>query len=220
MKPQSKTLSAKQAGTDDIEEGTYRVNEIFYSVQGEGHLSGYPMTFVRFAHCNLRCSVRNVGFDCDTEFESGALMTPEEILTAVADAGAQYDGWILLTGGEPALQIDSHLIDALRGAGYSIAVETNGTVKLTEEIDWICVSPKSADHTLRQRHCNEYKLVRAYGQLLPTEPPIASDFWLVSPAFNADGTLNSKDAAWCVDLVKENPAWRLSLQTHKMIGVR
>lgn len=219
---QSKTLSAERAGTAELSEGEYRINEVFYSIQGEGRLAGTAMAFVRFAHCNLRCSVINAGFDCDTEFETGREMGASLLLQEIADVlpPGGPPGWVLLTGGEPGLQVDHYLIEELKIAGYAIAIETNGTIKLPEGIDWVCVSPKSADHTIKQRTCDEFKMVRAHGQELPEAPPVDAECWVVSPPFSADGALLKRDAEWCVELVKEKPEWRLSLQTHKILAIR
>lgn len=225
---QTGTLTPEQAGLADLEPGTYLVNEIFYSIQGEGVLTGVPMVFVRFSKCNLRCSKGNAGFDCDTEFESGRAMTACEIFEAVALLMPEDSGWVLFTGGEPMLQLDDSLLETFIGeVGFMVAVETNGTIMqsyLMEDHEQvhICVSPKSAWHTLAVRRCTELKMVRQAGQALPEidELPIRAVHYLVSPAFRADGRPDMEAMAWCVDLVKEDPRWRLSLQTHKLVGVR
>lgn len=227
---------------------TYKINEIFYSVQGEGVRSGTANVFVRFSNCNLKCSDsddngpdNNVGFNCDTEFESGVRMTAAEIVQAVKDC-SPFCKWIVLTGGEPALQLDEDLCDALHyGPGYSLAIETNGTIELPRAhqyrglsmtapilemyaIDWICVSPKSAEHTLRQLQAHEVKYVRNAGQALPASRVTALHY-LLSPAFsaiNVNGTssLDMASALRCVELCKLHPIWRLSVQLHKWIRVR
>ncbi len=201
------------------EPGLYRVNEVFYSLQGEGVLAGTPMVFLRFSQCNLRCTIATVGFDCDTEFESGVVLTLEQVLQRVQAENPYGAEWVLFTGGEPALQVDTPLITALHDAGYRLAIETNGTIKLPDGLDWICVSPKTAEHTLRQRYANEVKYVRAYGQALP-EPSIQAEHYLISPAFQPDGTVKREDLEWCIRLVLENPRWRLTMQQHKIWGVR
>jgi 7-carboxy-7-deazaguanine synthase len=197
----------------------YRVNEIFFSVQGEGNLMGTPMVFVRFAECNLRCSISNAGFDCDTEFASYRERTASEIVDEVTSLNPKK-GWILFTGGEPGLQLDDALIQLLRGQGWKLAIETNGTVLLPEGLDWICVSPKTAEHTLRQKRAHELKYVRRSGMALP-QPSISAEHYLISPAFQADGSIRREDLEWCIGLVKQEPeTWRLTLQSHKLLGVR
>jgi 7-carboxy-7-deazaguanine synthase len=199
-------------------DGRYRVNELFYSVQGEGRHAGTMMVFVRFSDCNLRCARSNAGFDCDTEFTSGLAKSASEILDDARRLSPKCR-WLLLTGGEPGLQVDPPLIDAAHGAGYRIAIETNGTVRLPPGIDWITVSPKSAEHTLRQRVASEVKYVRSAGMALP-ETVVRADHHLVSPAFQPDGSVRLEDLDWCLSLIAENPAWLLSLQLHKLIARR
>jgi 7-carboxy-7-deazaguanine synthase len=213
---QRRVLTSRQAGLA-ARPGQYAINEVFRSVQGEGVLAGTVMTFLRFACCNLRCTVRNAGFDCDTDFAPTRVVSRRELLEEVFAAGAS--DWVLFTGGEPGLQLDTALVRALGGAGYRLAAETNGTV-LMPVLDWICVSPKSAISTLRQRTADELKLVRAVGQDLPEDAGVRADHYLVSPAFRADGTLDPATVSWCVGLVTRNPKWRLSVQIHKILGVR
>lgn len=199
--------------------GFYFVNETFFSLQGEGRLAGTPMVFIRFSQCNLRCTTSNAGFDCDTEFASFREISLDELLTEVSRLN-QKKGWILLTGGEPALQVDKALVDRLHSEGWKIAIETNGTIPLPEGIDWICVSPKSAEHTLRQRRADEVKYVRRVGMAIP-QTSIQAQHYLISPAFQPDGSVRPEDLAWCIELVKNNPAqWNLTFQSHKLVGLR
>jgi len=199
--------------------GTYVVNEIFYSLQGEGRKAGTPMVFVRFADCNLRCSLTNAGFNCDTEFMSGRELGVEQILRECEQLNPKK-GWMLLTGGEPGLQLDEGFITEVHRAGWKLAIETNGTVELPAGIDWVCVSPKSAEHTIKQRTANEVKYVRRHGMALP-ETSIAADHYLISPAFQADGTVDRHDLEWCMKLLKENPGtWSLAVQYHKLLHIR
>src|SRR5262245_14105363 len=138
----------------------YHVNEIFYSLQGEGVRSGTANVFVRFSGCNQQCRSETDGFDCETEFVSGRALTVDEIVQSVREE-AGTASWVILTGGEPALQLDRAMIDALHNAGFSLAIETNGSIELPAGIDWITVSPKSAEHTLRQLTAHEVKYVRS-----------------------------------------------------------
>ena len=195
----------------------YLVNEIFYSLQGEGVRAGTPNLFLRLSRCNLACKVETHGFDCDTEFESGRWMTVPEILDEFRLLSEKCD-WVILTGGEPALQVDRELIGALHEAGYKLAIETNGSVELPEGIDWITVSPKVAEHAVRQRKAHEVKYVRGYGQALP-RTTVEAEHYLISPAFG--GTeVDPRTLDWCIRLCKENPPWRLSVQQHKGWQVR
>lgn len=198
---------------------SYLINEIFFSIQGEGKLSGTPMVFVRFSQCNLRCSVYNSGFDCDTEFVGHRELLLADLLSEVESLNPRK-GWLLFTGGEPGLQVNSALVNALQQEGWKLAIETNGTVKLPEGINWICVSPKSADHTIRQRRADEVKYVRAQGMTIPSTT-IKAKHYLISPAFQPDGSIRPQDLQWCVDLVKDNPEkWELTIQYHKILRVR
>src|SRR6185295_857457 len=150
---------------------------------------------------------------CDTEFESGRWMTEGEIVAALRAESTTCE-WVILTGGEPALQVDPPLLDALHAEGYRLAIETNGTFELPPGLDWITVSPKVAEDALRQRRADEVKYVRAAGQPLP-ETVVQADHYLISPAFDGD-RLDPESVAWCIRLVSENPRWRLSMQQHKI----
>lgn len=197
---------------------TYTVNEMFYSLQGEGLRAGTANLFLRFSGCNLTCRKESEGFDCDTEFTSGRKLTSEQIIRELKETAPNAMA-IILTGGEPSLQVDAGLIQLLKAEGYYLAVETNGTQALPDGIDWITVSPKTAEHTLRQLKASEVKYVRAKGQAIP-RPQVEAEHYLISPACQSDGTYLQDDMAWCVALVKENPKWKLSLQTHKLLKVR
>jgi organic radical activating enzyme len=227
-------------------ERTYLVNEIFYSIQGEGMRAGEASVFVRFAKCNMRCTVEPGerspgGFDCDTEFESGRRMTASEIdaeaalsVIDVVDGSELPAGprWIILTGGEPALQVDYPLCLALRSAGWKLAIETNGSIRLPMlpgshedrpdrcefPFDWIVVSPKVAEHAVRQRVADELRYVRGHGQEIPS-PACRATHLLISPAFDGDA-VDQRAVAWCQNLVRRNPGWRLSVQLHKLWRVR
>ena len=196
---------------------TYRINEIFYSLQGEGVRAGEPSLFLRFSGCNETCTIQTHGFDCDTEFVSGRDMTSEEILEVFKELSSDCK-WVILTGGEPALQLDEALITFLKSHGYKLAIETNGSIELPEGLDWITVSPKVAEHAIRQLVADEVKYVRGYGQALP-KTVVKATHKLISPAFNGNG-LDKKTLDWCIKLVEESPQWRLSVQQHKVWSIR
>ena len=125
---------------------------------------------------------------------------------------------MILTGGEPGLQVVREFIDFIHERGWKLAIETNGSVELPKGIDWITVSQKVAEHAIRQKHADEVKYVRGHGQSVP-KTVITADNYLISPAFNGLD-VDLKALEWCIHLVKENPQWRLSLQRHKTWGVR
>lgn len=200
---------------------TYQVVEIYRSLQGEGARAGSVNVFIRLAGCNLTCNgeSREGIYQplCDTDFSGGCKFTLEEL---IAEVQRQAGGcrWVILTGGEPALQIDDDLISALHVAGLRIAIETNGTRELPEGIDWICVSPKTAAHTIKVKVAHEVKYVIPAGHALPRSP-IEAKHYFISPAFDAHG-LSRETLDWCVRLLYENPEWKLSLQQHKIWQLR
>lgn len=199
----------------------YTVKEIFYSLQGEGVRAGTPNVFVRFAGCNLHCSVDKEGFDCDTDFSKGEKMSALQIRALVEHLGKGCKS-VIFTGGEPALQLDQELVDRFpRGDGWYLAIETNGTKVLGVNLDWITVSPKNTD--LHLYWANELKYVVAEGMLPPRmeDPPIVAEHYLLSPAFHpGKGEVNRANLDWCIKLCLANPRWRLSVQQHKAWGIR
>lgn len=200
---------------------TYRINEIFASIQGEGAMIGTPMIFIRFSGCNQKCRKETHGFDCDTEFASWRTLTAEDIRCAVRAVGGLEEevDWAILTGGEPALQVDLDLLTTLKDDGWKIAIETNGSIELPWFIfDWVTVSPKVVEHSIRQKFADEVKYVRGYGQGIP-KPACEATNKILSPAFNGM-ELDEKAVAWCIRLAKENPEWRVIPQMHKLLGIR
>ncbi len=196
---------------------TYKINEWFYSIQGEGVRAGTPSLFLRFSGCNLSCSKEVEGFDCDTEFVSGERWNGEQILSNLRELAPECKS-LILTGGEPSLQLDEALIRLLKSEGYFLAIETNGLREVPAGIDWITVSPKTSEHSLKQLKAHEVKYVRSYGMGIP-QPRIEAEHYLVSPAFEGQ-SIPPKNLEWCIKLVKDNPRWRLSLQTHKFMRIR
>jgi len=201
----------------------YHINDVFFSPQGEGVRAGTMNVFIRFSACNLRCDVEPGpkspgGFACDTEFTSGIPMTGEELLKRAHDL-APTCRWIIFTGGEPSLQLDTRLVELFHDQGYQLAIETNGTRNVDAlGLDWVCLSPKVAEHALKQTTAHEVKYVRAYGQGIP-KTQVEALHYVLSPAFDGDH-VTQETLAWCLQLIREHPQWRLSLQLHKLIGVR
>lgn len=191
-----------------------RVNEIFYSLQGEGRNTGRAAAFVRLSGCNLHCPF------CDTDFSSYTLMTDDGILNAIASFPTRF---VVITGGEPTLQLDSALIALLHSRGYEIAIETNGTRPMPEGIDWITVSPKQpfvgSAGSLVVKRCNELKCVFD-GRTPVDDYGIEADYYYLQPCDTADPERNAAILNACIDYIKRNPRWRLSLQTHKLVGIR
>lgn len=179
-----------------------KINEIFYSLQGEGFHTGTPAVFVRFSGCNLKCPF------CDTQHESGTMMSDNDILAEVQKYPARM---VILTGGEPSLWIDSSLVAMLHGAGKYVCIETNGTRPLPEDIDWVTCSPKQGGE-LRLQHIDEVKVVYEGQDLAQYESLPAAHFFL-QPC-------SCSNTAETVACVMQHPRWRLSLQTHKLIDIQ
>ncbi|MBQ3909993.1 MAG: radical SAM protein [Muribaculaceae bacterium] len=194
----------------------YPVNEIFYSLQGEGFNTGTASVFVRLSGCNLRCAF------CDTNHQPHTMMSLPEIVDEVM----RYPSapLIVLTGGEPALHIDDKLIKALKMTGKTIAIETNGTLPLPEGIDWVTLSPKTAFQGGNSlpcvlTSCNELKVVYT-GQDLSQYDSIEAQHRFLQPCYVDDPEQCREGLDTTVKAVLNNPKWRLSLQTHRIIGIR
>jgi len=209
---------------------SYAVKEMFLTLQGEGVNAGARAVFVRFAGCNLwsgreQDRATAVCQFCDTDFVGtdglggGKFATGE----ALADAVLRHWGegrwarFVVLTGGEPMLQVDDGLIDALHARGFRIAIESNGTLPVHSGIDWVCISPKAGSEVV-QRSGDELKLVwpQAGTDVADLETWDFANF-LIQPMDSADIAANVQAA---VDFAMERPRWRLTLQTHKMLGLR
>ncbi|MDR1092276.1 MAG: 7-carboxy-7-deazaguanine synthase QueE [Prevotella sp.] len=188
------------------------VNEIFYSLQGEGGRNGEASIFIRLTICNLACSF------CDTDFAEGDDMTLEEILEVIGQYPCK---WIIWTGGEPAIQLKDQHLAFFREKGYKQAIETNGTRRVPSLIDYITCSPKQDYETIKLRipAVDEIRIPVKKGDTIPDISvfPEAGNYFL-SPIFE-DGKMNMDNVAYCVELIKQHPEWRLSLQLHNLIHI-
>ena len=198
----------------------YRVNDIFYSLQGEGHNTGRAAVFIRFAGCNLRCSF------CDTEFDTYREMTAEEIVASISTYSARF---VVLTGGEPTLQVDEAFVDLLHQHGFEVAMESNGTRPAPNNLDWLTVSPKISGEKWKVesgwRLPDEVKVVFDEDTVPETYLPSPSTLRLspilyLQPCDTGNAERNAIIINRCIDYIKEHPQWRLSLQTHKLIGFK
>ena len=212
---------------------TYSVREIYYTLQGEGAQAGRPAVFLRFAGCNLWSGREAHRADavcnfCDTEFVGtdgpggGKFADAAALARAVRQAWPEHAGgarpYVVCTGGEPLLQLDAAAIDALHGAGLEIGVETNGTIAAPAGIDWLCVSPKGRA-ALVQATGNELKLV--YPQPEPEAQPerfesLDFEHFFLQPLHDAHLEENTRKT---IDYCLQHPLWKLSVQTHKIIGI-
>ncbi len=208
----------------------YSVKECFYTLQGEGGQTGRPAVFVRFAGCNLWSGLERdragaVCKFCDTDFvgvdgAGGGKFSDAASLARHAAArwpkSAGGAPLAVLTGGEPLLQVDAALIDALHGAGFEIAVETNGTIAAPDGLDWICVSPKSTAPIVQQSGA-ELKLVFPQADAPPGRfESLDFERFYLQPM---DGPDRARNTALALDYCRAHPQWRLSLQTHKLLGI-
>ncbi|MGI9403881.1 MAG: 7-carboxy-7-deazaguanine synthase [Hyphomicrobium sp.] len=204
----------------------YVVKEIIHTLQGEGAQTGRAAVFCRFAGCNLWSGREANRADaecqfCDTDFvgTDGPGGGGFEHAVALAEACSEIGGetrFVVLTGGEPMLQVDDALIDTLHARGFIIAIETNGTLPVPASIDWICVSPK-AGTAIAQRSGNELKLVFPQAELEPAElDELEFEHRFLQPM---DGADQERNTALAIAYCKAHPNWRLSLQTHKLIGI-
>ncbi|MCF0202682.1 MAG: radical SAM protein [Bacteroidaceae bacterium] len=194
----------------------YKINEIFHSLQGEGYHTGSSAVFVRFSGCNLKCPF------CDTEHEEGELLTAKEIAEEINRYPAPL---VVLTGGEPSLFIDEDFVNLLKKKTHkTIAIETNGTRRLPQNIDWITLSPKdqfqeSTHLPIVLDHCDELKVIFPCPNLSAYDGIRASHRFL-QPCDVNDAQRNRQIIQEAIRHCMENPRWRLSMQMHKILGVK
>ncbi|MDE7125470.1 MAG: 7-carboxy-7-deazaguanine synthase QueE [Muribaculaceae bacterium] len=183
---------------------SYRVNEIFYSLQGEGFYVGTPAVFLRFSGCNRACKF------CDTNHSAYTEMMIPEILSALTAYPARH---VVVTGGEPAMQLDEALVEALHSAGFYVQIETNGSKPVPDGVDWVTCSPKTPPYAIDR--IDELKVVLTDD----TDPDAVADsvpaamHYFIQPC-------SGRNIKECVDYVLAHPVWRLSLQTHKLIDIQ
>ena len=199
-----------------VPKSMYKINEIFHSLQGEGYHSGTPAVFVRFSGCNLRCSF------CDTQHQTGAMMSTQEIVDEIN----QYPmaPLVVLTGGEPSLFVDEAFVAELKQqTGKKIAIETNGTRPLPNNLDWVTLSPKTAFEggdlePCVLKTCDELKVVYL-GQDLAQYDGIEAKYRFLQPCFVEDEEQRKANMQVCVEAVKAHPNWRLSIQIHRVLNI-
>ena len=189
-----------------------KVNEIFYSIQGEGFHAGEAAVFIRFAGCNLSCPF------CDTNHHPFKEMTEDEICAEVEKYPSRL---VVITGGEPTLQLTASLVGKLHRLHREVAIETNGTREIPNGVDWVTVSPKNdfvANGKPVIKRADEVKIVFD-GTNTPTRD-ICALYYYIQPCDTGDAERNKEILAQCVEFVKNNPSWKLSLQQQKILNVR
>ncbi len=209
---------------------TYSVKEIFYTLQGEGARTGRPAVFCRFSGCNLwsgreQDRFRSICRFCDTDFvgtsgeRGGRYATAEELSSVIVSlwpVGHEENRYVVFTGGEPLLQLDGPLIDAMHSAGFEVAIETNGTIAVPAGIDWICVSPKVGAQLVAKKG-NELKVVVPQeGQNLTEYENLSFSHFYVQPM---DGENREQNVKIAIETCLKNPKWKLGLQTHKYLQI-
>ena len=209
---------------------TYSIKEIFYTLQGEGAHAGRPAVFCRFSGCNLwtgRESDRASAICqfCDTDFVGtdgeggGKFKTPEELaatINALWPASYTASKYVVFTGGEPLLQLDRPLIDAMHAVGFTIAIETNGTLPVPEGVDWICVSPKMGSELVVKKGSEIKVVIPQLNQDLSVYEQLDFENFFVQAM---DGPLAEFNTKLAIETCKRNPKWKLSLQTHKLLQI-
>lgn len=219
QKKQLQSIVSNLQGLYMIPKKTYKVKEIFYSLQGEGARQGEASIFIRFALCNKNC------WYCDTDWSAGTDMSLEGIYNEIFDYPCD---WIVLTGGEPTLQVDKKFISYFHSLGFKIAIETNGTNKVLDGIDYITCSPKVEPDTLRRnflKGVDEFRYAIDIDTDIPSirDLPYAKNYY-ISPMFMGEEhkryDMNDDNIQYCINFIKNHPEWKLSLQVHKIINIR
>jgi len=190
-----------------------KVNEIFYSLQGEGGRQGEASIFIRLSGCNLNCEF------CDTDFQDGREMHVGQIIASIKQYSCR---WIIWTGGEPTLQLTDAILSYFKKEGYLQAIESNGHHILSSLLDYTVISPKGNPAYAKKINveADEIRLPVQVGDSIPEILALPdAKYYFLSPVFSPDKIETQANIDYCVELIKKNPAWRLSLQIHKLIGI-
>jgi organic radical activating enzyme len=196
-----------------------KISEIFYSLQGEGARIGTPTIFIRLQGCKAKNACYQLGIKCDTEFESGKDYSIQEIKNWITQ-NANNCKEITWTGGEPTDQLTNEIVLHFKEKGFYQAIETSGLNPCPQGIDFICVSPKVAEHVIKKNFPNgvtELRYVRHAGQEIPQPSINALHYW-ISPHSNGN-QIDKHNLMHCIKLCKENPNWKLSIQNHKLWNI-
>lgn len=185
-----------------------KINEIFYSLQGEGRFTGTPAIFIRFSGCNLKCSF------CDTDHRIGIEVSIDEIINEIKKYPSKF---VVITGGEPSLQVNMAFVERLHNEGYYVAMETNGTRLCPPNIDWITCSPKYEKVVVKR--IDELKVVYE-GQDMSQYDGLEAKEYYLQPCDYKDVEKNKINIERTIKFIKENPKWKLSLQTQKILNVQ
>ena len=207
---------------------TYSVKEIYYTIQGEGFYTGKPAVFCRFSGCNLWSGIEEDRFKakcdfCDTDFvgtdgvNGGKYKNSELLVEKILSLWpSNYNPFVVLTGGEPLLQVDTMLIDEMKKYKIEIAIETNGTIIAPKGLDWICVSPKAGNKFI-QNFGDEIKIIYPQKGINPLDyEKFAFKHYSLQPM---DGKLLKRNTQLTINYCKKNPKWKVSIQTHKLLGI-
>lgn len=194
-----------------------KISEIFYSLQGEGARAGTPTIFIRLQGCKAKFACAAMGIKCDTEFESGKEYSLDQLYNFIKDIPSWEITW---TGGEPTDQLTDEIVSYFKQKGYFQAIETSGLNPVPNGLDFVCISPKVAEHIIKKnfpKGCDELRYVRHKGQEIP-QPAIEAKHYWVSP--HSDGfTINSENLKHCIELCLQNAKWKLSVQNHKLWNI-
>lgn len=191
-----------------------KINEIFYSIQGEGRNAGRAAVFIRFSGCNIKCPF------CDTKHQKGKEMSDLEIINQIAEYPCRF---VILTGGEPTLYVDADFVDKLHHKGYEVAIETNGTNIVPANVDFVTLSPKFEfvkNSNIKQLVCDELKVIYNSANNMDTYNVITAKYKYIQPCDTGDDDTNQMHIVNAIRFVQDNPDWRLSLQLQKILSIR